>query len=134
MSCQPLIQRTVDAALGPVLRDINRKLQQAAGQWNRQFPGVTVPHAPATLPGVQQAAYGLGTLIGAAVRPLLPRIPIPVAVQEQEAHALGQLVAAMLGQPEHAVQISREVDTCIAHTLSDLITGHLFKEAAVKVR
>ena len=134
MSCQPLVQRTVNAALTPVLRGINQRLQQAANQWNSQFPGVTVPHAPIALPAVQQAAYGLGTVIGAAVRPLLPKIPIPIAVERQEAHVLGQLVAAILGQPEQALQISREVDTCLAHTLSDLITGHLFEEAALKVR
>jgi hypothetical protein len=117
------------------LKHIHDRLEQFAGDWNRQFPGVVARAFPAQSQGVQhiqQAAGELGRLIGQTIRPLLPPMRIPVAVQEQEAHALGTLVAGILNQPDKALEISREVDTCIAETLTDLVSGHLLKHAAEK--
>lgn len=82
MSCNPLIQRAVDAAARPVLKHIHDRLEQFAGDWNRQFPGVIARTVTVPQQGIHQMAGELGRLIGHTIRPLLPPMRMPVAVQE----------------------------------------------------
>ncbi len=128
MSCQPAVTQLIDKLVGERLRDISGILQRGIQQWNAQFGAVNIPPLPA--PPIPQAAYELGALLGSVIRPLLPPIPIaiPPAILQEEELASAKLIGGVLT----GAVAPTAVEQCVAHVLTDLFTGELFKGAVVK--
>jgi hypothetical protein len=130
MSCQPLANRVIAEALRPVTDAINQRLQQFAREANALFgTGGMVVHTqtPVQVPAAfaQVIARKAGETVGSLVAPF-----IPTAVRQKAAEAQAALAAAWLAaDPPHRSALERDVEHCISHILTDLVSGKLLSQA-----